>query len=97
MSDKSVRILYAIGGAILAVLNFAWLFENVDRLYHQIYGGILYFVFIPEWVLILNIICAFINIVISILLIMRKIYIKKVLLINSISFIVCMVLKHSPF
>lgn len=76
-------------GTLMIVLNCLWLFNYLER----IWGGKLYLFMIPNWLIALNVICAFIGIYLAIRLIKRKISAWTALPVNIGLYCICLLIQ----
>lgn len=76
-------------GTLMIVLNCFWLFNYAER----IWGGKLYLLMIPNWLIALNVICAFISIFLAIRLIKRKISAWTALPVNIGLYCICLLIE----
>lgn len=76
-------------GTLMILLNCLWLFNNLER----IWGGGLYIIWLPNWILAMNIICALTGIFLAVRLIKKKISAWTALPVNFGLFCVCMLIQ----
>ena len=82
-----------IVGAIMLCINALLLFHSIHQFYHQNRSGVLIFISIPNWVLLIWGVLAIIGIVISIRLLKNKISILKAVLLQLL-IIVLLIIEH---
>jgi len=77
-----------IGGIIILIINIIWTGHWIYLFYGYHFTGILWYVMLPDWILILNTTFGLIGIIIGTRLMKGIIVIKKALLIEIPKFIV---------
>ncbi|MFV0328357.1 MAG: hypothetical protein ACK5KL_00835 [Dysgonomonas sp.] len=80
-------------GWVIIVLNLLWLYSTIHRFYDQNFGSILYIFLIPNWILIINIICGFVGIFLAAKLIRKKISAWTALPVNFGLFCFCILIE----
>ncbi|NDV95975.1 hypothetical protein D0T84_13790 [Dysgonomonas sp. 521] len=95
MTEKEESNLVNIAiGIIMIILNSVWLYYSSERFYCQNFGcGILYNFLIPNWILMINIICALIGIIFAAKLIRKRISAWTAIPINLGLFCCCILIE----
>lgn len=94
MKNKE-RLFALFGGVSVIVINFLWIYPNIDRLYGQSsHGSILYLFLYPTWILLLNTTIGIIGIFLGIRIIREKINIRNGILISITNILLCILIGY---
>lgn len=80
-------------GVIMIILNCLWLYRWLELLYGYHFSGKLYLFQYPNWILVMNIICALTGIFLAVRLIKKKISAWTALPANFGLFCICMLIQ----
>lgn len=69
-------------GILMIIINSIWLYTGLERLYGQNYGGIVYMLWYPNWLILISIFCSISGIFLGVYVLKRRIKTQYGIIIN---------------